>query len=43
MSTATLLLKILNGFGLLDGGFDRKGMGSIFTGMSVNVTPLCYK
>jgi hypothetical protein len=39
MRTATLHLKILNGFGLLDGGLDRKDMGSIFTGMSVNVTP----
>jgi hypothetical protein len=39
MRTATLHLKILNGFGLLDGGLDRKDMGSIFTGLSVNVTP----
>jgi hypothetical protein len=39
MRTATLHLKILNGLGLLDGGLDRKDMGSIFTGMSVKVTP----
>jgi hypothetical protein len=30
---------MINGFGLLDGGFDRKEMGSIFVGMSANVTP----
>jgi hypothetical protein len=37
--TPTTHLKILKGFGLLDGGFDRKDMGSIFVGMSANVTP----
>jgi hypothetical protein len=39
MRTAILHLKILNSLGLLDGGLDRKDIGSIFTGMSVNVTP----
>ena len=35
----TVHLKMIVGFGFLDGGLDRKDMGSIFIGMSANVTP----